>query len=219
MFFWVHYKNSHEATSISWNFYMSNFDPPTFLRTTGRGVALPRKFPSTKCEYGIIEYIQKPTYLRANKEQRVESWWWRLTFAFDFWWWKKITENLGCYESFDGFSSRNCVISFSAYLFCKRSCVCCGKLRLLLEPPPNAESSLHDDLPCHQRRVPVPHCHKKRSRWPSLNWSWSNITVSWAKLNQNFSFSMCFFHVFKKKIHCNIYIYIFWCWMKLSFTS
>lgn len=84
------------------------------------------------------------------------------------------------------------MISFSAYLFCKRSCVCCSKLRLLLEPPPNAESSLHDHLPFHQRRVPVPHCHKKRSRWPSLNWSWSNITVSRAKLNQNFSFSICF---------------------------
>ena len=91
-----------------------------------------------------------------------------------------------------GFSSRNCVISFSANFFCKRSCVCCSKLRLLLEPPPNAESSLHDHLPFHQRRVPVPHCHKKRSRWPSSNWSWSNITVSWAKLNQNFSFSICF---------------------------
>lgn len=158
-----HYTNSHEATSISWNFYMSFLTPNLFKdhRTWGT----PTKIPSTKCEYGIIEYIQKPTYLRANKKQRVESWWWRLTFAFDFWWWKKNTENLGCHESFNGFSGRNCVISFSAYLFCKRSCVCCSKLRLLLEPPPNAESSLHDHLPFHQRRVPVPHCHKKRSRW------------------------------------------------------
>ena len=30
------------------------------------------KIPSTKCEYRIIEYIQKPTYLRAN--QRTTGW-------------------------------------------------------------------------------------------------------------------------------------------------